>query len=517
MIVESNTFWGLISMRAEVTPDSLLMVDSGGRRLTFLALRDEAEAVAAALADRGVGAGSIVSWQLPNRVEAVVLSAALARLGAIQNPVVSIAREREVGFGVRQLGTDMLVTTSRRRGFDFAAMAENIRSTVPELDVLVVEEELPRGDRSNLRDAPRDDLSPAEQPVRWVLYTSGTTSDPKGARHTDASLIASGRNIAGRLRMTADDRNAIVFPFAHIGGLSFLLGDLITGASSILVERFDAEAVILLSREGVTLAGSGTPFNLAYLKVQEDCPDRPIFPRVRAFPGGGATRPAVLHRRMKDVFGGAGIISGYGLTETGSLAMADVDDPDELLAGTEGRAYPNTDLRIVKADGTVAGTGEVGEIRARGPQLMRGYVDSTWDSVFDENGFFRTGDLGSVDGGGNLRIIGRLKDIIIRKGENISPREVEELLAEHADVDDVAVVGLPDPASGERCCAVLVASDPDRPPELPALVGFLLGRGLTKQKLPEQLEVVAALPKNSSGKVMKHVLQAKLAGADGQP
>ncbi|KAA2261201.1 AMP-binding protein [Solihabitans fulvus] len=503
MAVTASTYWGLVEQRAARTPDDVLAVDEQDRTITFGALRDRAERVAAGLAERGVTGARPVSWQLPNRIEAIVLTTALARLGVVQNPIVVSGRAREVGFAVRQLGSRLLVTTSTWQGFDYAAMAHGIADTVPHLDVLVVDDELPQASPSPLPQAPTGDA------VRWILYTSGTTADPKGARHTDASLLASGRNIADRLRMGAADRNAIVFPIAHIGGLSFLIGDLMTGASSILVERFGPAAVATLARQGVTLAGSGTPFNLVYLQVQEVAA-APIFPAVRAFPGGGATRPAWLHERMKRVFGGAGVVSGYGLTETGSLTMADVEDPDSVLAATEGRAYAGTDLRIVGQDGRLRDPGEEGEICARGPQVMQGYVDASLDTAFDADGYFHTGDLGVLDAAGNLRVSGRLKDVIIRKGENISARELEELLARHQSVADVAVVGLPDEETGERCCAVVVAATGQRP-NLATLCEFLLDCGMARHKLPEQLELVDRLPKNSSGKTMKHVLRSDLA------
>jgi non-ribosomal peptide synthetase component E (peptide arylation enzyme) len=189
-----------------------------------------------------------------------------------------------------------------------------------------------------------------------------------------------------------------------------------------------------------------------------------------------------------------------------------VRDGDEKLANTEGRPTRGVEVRVVKLDGAPAAPGEEGELRVKGPMLFRGYVDPTLDAdAFDGAGFLRTGDLGYLDPDGYLVISGRVKDIIIRKGENISAQELENLLFLHAEVADVAVIGLPDPACGERACAVVVPSDPAAPPTLEALTAFLRTQGLMPQKLPEQLALVDAIPRSPTGKVPKHELRAQFA------
>ena len=509
-MIRADSVWDLVEKRADATPDGLLATDDRGERMTFAQFRTRAEEVAAGLYRLGVGADTPVSWQLPTWTTSLVLAGALARLGAVQNPIIPLNRAREVGFIVRQLASELLIVPSVWRGFDFAEMAEQIKRDNPQLEVLIADRELPVGDPGELPPVP---TVATEPPVRWVLYTSGTTADPKGARHTDRSLMHSAYGMCERMRMTAADRNAIAFPFTHIGGLTLLFGDLIVGSASILLETFTADSIRVLAREGVTLAGSGTPFNLAYLKAQHEQPDRPLFPDVRAFPGGGSSRPPEMHRQMKDTFGGIGVMSGYGLTESGFLAFADADDPDDALAETEGRAYPGCELRIVGPTGELLGPGEEGEICARGPMIMRGYVDSALDDAFDSDGFFHTGDLGTLDADGFLRITGRLKEIIIRKGENISAREVEDLMYSHPAVGECVIIGLPDRSTGERCCAVVVLADGVEALTLDELREHLRARGLSMHKIPEQLEIVDALPKNATGKVTKRVLQAQYADA----
>ena len=205
-----------------------------------------------------------------------------------------------------------------------------------------------------------------------------------------------------------------------------------------------------------------------------------------------------------------GIVSGYGMTECPVFTMNTVRDPDEKLAETEGRAAEGVELRLVRLDGEPAGPGEEGEIRVRAPQLCRGYLDAVLDeSAFDEGGFLRTGDLGRLDADGYVVITGRTKDVIIRKGENISAKEVEDLLYEHPKVADVGVIGLPDPASGERVCAVVACRDAGDPLGFDEMVAFLESRKLMRQKIPEQLELVDEVPRNPTGKIVKHELCAR--------
>jgi non-ribosomal peptide synthetase component E (peptide arylation enzyme) len=275
------------------------------------------------------------------------------------------------------------------------------------------------------------------------------------------------------------------------------------------VAAFDpGQTIPLLARQGVTQAGAGTAFHQAYLAAQRAAPGRPLFPRIRAFPGGGAPKPPGLFYDLKRELGGA-ILSGYGLTECPVVAMNRVGDRDEKLAGTEGRPNPpEAEIRVVRSDGAPAAAGEEGELRLRAPQLFRGYLDASLDAeAFDAAGFFRTGDLGRVDSEGYLTITGRLKDVIIRKGENISAREIEDLLYTHPKVADAAVIGLPDPALGERCCAVVACRS--EPLGFQEMVEFLAAHQLARQKIPEQLEIVDSVPRNAAGKLEKRALRER--------
>jgi acyl-CoA synthetase (AMP-forming)/AMP-acid ligase II len=510
--LSAPTLWQLIEARARATPAALCAVDMRGRRMSFADFRDRARAAAAGLAELGIGAGTPVSWILPTRIEAMVLAAALARLSAVQNPILPMYRAREVGFVTRQTGARWLLVPRRFRGFDYEAMAREL-AAARDLAILAVDDALPVGDPSRLAPAPA-----AADPVRWLYYTSGTTADPKGARHSDATLGAAAAGMTRAFALGPADRAALVFPFTHVGGCLWLMASLLSGAASLVAETFDDAAIEFFAEHGVTCAGAGTVFHQAYLAAQRRRGGRRLFPAVRACPGGGAPKPPGLHADVKRELGGVGIVSGYGLTECPAVAMNTIACGDDKLARTEGRAHPaGAEIQIVGPDGQPRGPGEEGEILVRGPQLCKGYVDGALDcDAFSAHGFFRTGDLGTLDADGYLTVTGRLKDIIIRKGENISAKEVEDLLYEHPKVADVAVIGLPDPVLGERCCAVVAARAADAPLGFDEMVAYLAGRGLMKQKIPEQLELVSEVPRNPSGKIEKRALRARFSPPPGE-
>ncbi len=508
-MIEARSLWQLVECRADATPDALFVVDEEDRSLSFASFRDAALRCAAGLYAYGIGAGTAVSWVLPTSVDALVLMAALARLGARQNPILPIYRRREVGFVCRQSHAAWLFVPAIFRGFDYADMAREIASELPELVVSVVEGALPDDDPAGLPPVVAPASTPEEAPVRWLFYTSGTTSEPKGALHTDATLLGPGRSLVRVCSLESDDRIALVFPITHIGGTSWIAASLLSGAGCISIAAFDpATSIDVLAHHGVTQGLAGTAFHQAYLAAQRERGGR-LFPRIRSFPGGGAPKPPALHDEIKRELGGVGIVSGYGLTEAPILTMNTVHCPDEKLAYTEGRTATGVELALVKMDGRLVGPGEEGEIRAKGPQVFRGYLDDSLDrEAFDDEGFFRTGDLGRLDDDGYLTITGRLKDVIVRKGENVSAKEVEDLLYTHAKVSEVAVVGLPDATRGERVCAV-VAGPAGDPLGFDEMVEYCKAFGLMNQKIPEQLEVVDALPRNPTGKVLKQALRSR--------
>jgi acyl-CoA synthetase (AMP-forming)/AMP-acid ligase II len=514
--VDGGSLWELVERRAAATPDALAAIDEDGRTLTWAEARTGAERAAAGLAHLGIGAGDVVSWQLPTWLESKLLVLALARLGAIQNPMLPIYREREVGFITRQAKSKLLIVPSTWAGFDFEAMARGIAAQIAaeggHLQVLVADKALPQGDPASLPPPP----DPSVDAVRWYFYTSGTTADPKGAQHTDRTILASALGMNACLEVTEHDKNAVVFPFTHIGGIGWLFSALVVGFPTVYIERFDpVRTTQLIKEHDVTMAGAGTPFHMAYLAAQRQLPEgEQLFPNVRVYCGGGAPKPPQLHYDIKAEMGGVGIVSGYGLTEAPIIAMGTIHDTDEQLANTEGRAPGATQLRAVTIEGKEAGIGEEGEIRVKAPQLMKGYLDSSLDvDAFDEDGWFKTGDLGRIDAEGMVTITGRVKDIIIRNMENVSAKEVEDILFTHPAIADVAVIGVPDARTGERVCAVVVPQDPEHPITFADMVAHCREQGLMTQKLPERLEIVDALPRNPTGKVLKFQLKDRFGGS----
>jgi len=497
-----KTLWQLVTERAALTPDKTMAIDEQGRTLTFGEYLAWSERAAAGLAGRGIGVGTNVSWILPSRFEALVLAAALSRLGAVQNPILPIYRTREVAFIARQSGCRAIVVPGVFRGFDYTPMAAEATAGLS-VDIIVADPDLPEGDPATL--AP---YVPVFDELRWLFYSSGTTADPKGAKHSDHSMSAANVGMQWSMRVGPDDRAAVVFPITHVGGLVWLFNTMETGVELLMVEVFSpTDTPRWLGEHGVTCAGAGTVFWLSYLNAQRQLPaGEKLMPTVRIFNGGGAPKPKTLHHEMLAEMG-APVIGGWGMTESPINTMVHVDDPDEKKANTDGRACPDVQIRLV-IDGHECGPNEEGELRVKGPQVCLGYLDSSLDAeAFDEDGWFRTGDLGIIDDDGWVSITGRLKDIIIRKGENISAKEIEDLLHAHPAIADAAVIGLPDDRSGERACAVMVLK-PGHTLTLAEMIAYLREHQLSAHKIPEQLEIVASLPRNPTGKVLKKDLRA---------
>jgi cyclohexanecarboxylate-CoA ligase len=510
VIYEVGSMWELVEARAAASAERRMLVDASDRELTFGAFRDRCEVVAAGLYAMGVGPSTVVSWQLPTRIETVVLSTALARLGAVQNPIIHIYREREVAFALEQTGAEFFFVPGMWKDFDFVAMANAIGAGLAHPPTVVVAyDSLPEGDPATLPPPP----SPGDDEVRWIYYTSGTTSDPKGVRHTDTGLVTGGRGLAIAVELTQDDVGSIAFPFAHIAGPDYLVMVLANGCSSVLLESFAPDvAVEVFSRHGVTMAGGSTAFYMAYLNEQRKQPGTKIIPSLRLLSGGGAPMPPeVFYEVGREI--GVTVAHGYGMTEIPMICMGSPRDTDDQLANTVGKPVSGAEVRIVTLDEDDAPTGVDGEVRVRGPMVCKGYTDPELSvEAFDEEGFFRTGDVGHLRSDGHVVLTGRLKDIIIRKGENISAKEIEDLLYTHPKVGDVAVVGLPDRARGERACAVVETAKGAEALRFEEMVEHLRAAGLMRQKIPEQLEVVIALPRNDTlNKVLKYKLREELA------
>jgi acyl-CoA synthetase (AMP-forming)/AMP-acid ligase II len=428
----------------------------------------------------------------------------------VQNPVLHLYREREVAAVLRQSRPEFFLVPGVWRDRDFGEMARLLAADLdPAPQVLEVGAGLPTGDHSALPSPPDrgDD-------VRWLYFTSGTTSEPKGVQHSDRTLMAGGRGLAAALDMSPDDLGSIAFPYSHIAGPDYLLMMLAAGFGAVLVEAFvPAEAVAAYRELGVTMCGGSTAFYQMFLAEQRKSPDRPIIPTLRLMSGGGAAKPAEIFYDVRREMG-VRVVHGYGMTEVPMMAMGSPHDTDEQLAMTDGRPVVGAEIRIVRDDGSVADPGVEGEVRLRGEVVCLGYTDpAATAAAFDADGWFRTGDLGVLRPDGHLRLTGRLKDVIIRKGENISARELEEVLLGHPKVGEVAVIGLPDAERGELVCAVVEAATPGDELSEAEMRQWCETAGLMRQKIPERLEIVDRLPRNETlNKVLKFRLREQFGG-----
>ncbi|MGW7575818.1 class I adenylate-forming enzyme family protein [Streptomyces sp. NPDC054765] len=512
-----HTLWELVEYRARASRGAPMFFDGGGRSVSFDGVRDAALRVAAGFRELGIGAGSRVVWQLPTRIGTVIASLALARLGAVQTPVIPLHREREMGFILAESAAEFVLVPGRWRGFDHTAMVRKLAGDG--VRVVSVADGLPEGDPGALP-APAGAGTRAGREAggtTWIYYTSGTTSSPKGVEHTDATLLAGGIGLATALGMSADDIGSIAFPYAHIAGPDYVIAMLVSGFPAVILDSFEpGRAAAVYRRHGVTMAGGSTAFYQAFLDESQRCRQRQpqagrLIPSLRLLSGGGAPMPPELYAAAGRELGCA-IVHGYGMTECPMITMGTPYDSDEQLSRTVGKPVAGAEIRIARPDGSEAGTGESGEVTLKGAMLFRRYTDPMLTAgAFAADGAFRTGDLGYLRPDGHLVLTGRLKDIIIRKGENLSAQEIEDLVHTHPAVAEAAVIGLPDRERGERVCAVVTPAGPAGPAlTLDVLTAHLRAAGLMTQKLPEQLEIVGELPRGGPlNKVLKAVLRER--------
>jgi acyl-CoA synthetase (AMP-forming)/AMP-acid ligase II len=500
------TFWQQIEETAAHLPDYVLMEDEHGRSLTTADFRDECARVAAGLLAAGITPGTIVSWMLPTSIDTLVVMGALSRLGAVQNPIITMLREREVRYITNEARTEVLLHRTTFRGTDYAALVTPIADDIGFRTMAV--DTLPTGDPATL--PPPATAEPAR---RLLYYTSGSTSDPKGVWHSERSAMAGGSAWVAAMRPDGNDVYPVVFPVAHIGGIGMTTAALRGPYRMFVVEAWDPQRTPLAAAErGATLLGTALPFFRGYMDAQLAHGDLPLFPALRACVSGGAPKPDGLHDEVRATLGGCGVLGGWGLTEFPGASSAGPYDPDDMMAVTEGKLGPGVTMKVIAGDGHECGELEEGELRLRGLQAFLGYANPALDAdAFDEDGFVRTGDLGVVQPGGYVQITGRLKDIIIRNAENISATEIEDCLFLHPAVADVAVIGVPDPRTVERAVAVVQLAPGQSSFTLADVAQHCLDHGLAKWKIPEQLELVDAIPRNGMGKIEKPALRQRYA------
>lgn len=506
-----ETLADALKKSAERTPRRVLLID-GTHRIDCESLFRSASMLAQAMLARAP-AGSVISFMLPNWHEAAVIYLAATLAGMVVNPILPSLRDRELLFILQDVNSRMIFIPAAFRQHDYAAMLARVVTqldTPP--DVVVV-----RGDpagHSSYSALLRQNEQTAELPVRdpdavrMVLYTSGTTGRPKGVLHTHNSLHALLQQVRQHWLVDAGDRFLVPSPIGHIGGSIYAFeAPLLLGTTAVLMDRWDAdEAVRTIDNERCTHMAGATPFLEQILAAAKRTDTR--LPSLKVFICGGASVPPVLIRNAAAHFERAVVSRVYGSTEVPITTVGVTERSDAAhAADTDGRAG-FAEIKLIDHSSAPAGQGE---IYARGPQMLVGYLheEDEHDS-FDAEGFFRTGDLARWVDGNYLVVTGRAKDMIIRNGENISPKEVEDILAGHPQIAEVAIVGLPDARTGERACAVVVPKNAPGP-TVASLGEFLDGLRVARFKFPEQVVIWPALPKNDAGKVLKQQIRAMLA------
>ena len=453
-----------------------------------------------------MSADARVSWQLPTIHEAAMVLMALSRLGAVQNPIIPILRQREVSFIVGQTDADLLITPSTWRNFDYGTMARSVAAQQGCSNLEIERGRLPKGDPTTL--PPPPDGSGA--PVRFIYYTSGTTADPKGVKHTDETVMFAATALV--LMSDCHEVVPVTYPFSHIGGVAQMVASLYTGRGSSCTRNSIPYEVRSIWRHRVQPSWVAHCCRFRPTRTPNGRTGKSLCFRTFGTLLRGAPRNhPTCSTNLKASFG-VPTLSSWGLTEFPMATVSFVEDLDEDLAIAEGCILPSADLKVVDPEGTTLGPEHEGELLIRGPQLFKGYVDDTLDpDAFDADGYFRTGDVGTVDTRGHVRITGRIKDVIIRNAENLSALEIENAVRRHPKVADVAVIGIPDRVTGERALAVIVLADDVTDLSLPELAEHCRSENLANQKIPERLEIVDELPRNSMGKVVKQELRKRFA------
>ena len=483
-------------------------------RLTWRDLARAAEAIARGLLARGVVKGDVVSFQLPNWWEFAAIHLACVRIGAVSNPLMPIFRQRELSFMVAHAESKVLIAPTRFRGFDHGKLALDLKRQLPALErVFLVggegEHSFEHALLAGMRDTPvRPGAVLEPNDIVQLLYTSGTTGEPKGALHTSNTLIGSTLTFAERMRLGADDVVFMPSPLAHQIGFEYgLLVSVLVGAPLVLMDVWNpVRAVALMEEHRVTYMFAATPF-LADLASFPGIESRAL-DDFRLFVASGAPIPPVLVRAAQEKLR-ASIVAGWGMTECGILTTTNLSG--HKVHESDGYPLPAEEVRIVDEKGGEALREQEGTLKVRGPGLFVGYLKRPQLYDVDAEGWFDTGDIARMDLEGYIRICGRKKDIIIRGGENIPVVQIESALYKMPQVSEVAIVAMPDDRLGERACA-FVALRPGERLTLKDVRTFLTDEGVAKQFWPERLEIIEQMPRTPTGKIQKFVLREMAKG-----
>jgi cyclohexanecarboxylate-CoA ligase len=516
--------WDAVTAAADRHPQKTALIDARGR-LTYQDLLRQSDDCAMGLLDLGVRRGDAVLVQLPNWFEFVVATLALERIGAVINPVAPIFRERELRAMLRLAAPVAAIFPSSFRGWDYATMFAELQSETPSLRWLIGidtpesqhitswQRLLEQGTNLAKYSHALQWLRPGPNDITELMFTSGTTGEPKGVLHTANTLNSAAAACIRDQCLTGDEVIHMASTLGHQTG--FLYGvrlPLLLGATAVYQERWDADAFIrLVDEEHITLTLGATPFLADTLRACRASGSR--VRSLRTFVCGGAPIPKPLADEVV-AYLACRLVPAWGMTEIAIVTSVQPADPPGKLVTTDGRRCPEMDISIRDSAGSELGPGQEGDLFARGSHTFVGYIQGRafTEQCFTSDGWLKTGDRATRDADGYIRITGRTKDIIIRGGENVPVKEIEDVLLRHPKVRNVALVGVSDPRLGELGCACIVL-EPGETLMLDELLTFLAEQQVTRQFWPERLEVMLELPITPSGKVQKFRLRDMLAGS----
>jgi len=523
-----RSFDEFLQQTIAATPGKLaLLADRADRaepkRLTYAELGDLVSRAAAALKQLGIGPRDVISVQLPNWWEFAVIALAAFRVGAVVNPLMPIFREHELSYMLDFAETKLLIVPKLFRGFDHEAMAQSLRSWLPKLQHVIAVD----GEGANSFDqallSGNERLGPpptgetgalgADQ-MAVLMFTSGTTGSPKGVMHCINTLLACNIALAGRFGLDANDTMLVCSPLGHMTGFAagMLLGFKI-GASLVFQDVWEPKrGIAIMANEGVTYSAGAATFLADMCEAVAAGAPKPA--QLRKFLCAGAPiPPALIERVYREL--DLKVCSLWGMTECLSGTLTEPERALEKSSKTDGRPLEGVAVKVLRMDGSPAAVGERGLLKVRGAQMFLGYYKRADMEAFDADGWFDTGDMAYMDDEGYIRVDGRIKDIIIRGGENVPVFDIENLLFKHPAVLSAAIVGYPDPRLGERACAFVVLR-PGQTLDLETVQALMAEHKVAKQYWPERVEIVADLPKTPAGKVQKYQLR-EIAKAFAEP
>ena len=521
----TDTVHDLLARRVEENPDKVFATD-GTRSLTFQELFDAGQRLAVGLHRHGLRRGDTAAVQLPNWVEFIQVLTALSRLGVIMVPIMPIYRREDVSYVLSNAGVRAVFTPAHFGKFGYLDMYLVLRQEHPELTIAVTRPDSSAQDIADADanvftlhqlEADTDDDSasaelgapPGPDDPFVIVYTSGTTSRPKGCVHTFNTYCAGARALVGPFGYTEADVQFGPSPIAHTTGLvTSVLVPMLTGAATHVMAKWDPVGGIEeIQRFGCTAAVTAPTF-LHTLLSDYDA-QRHDLSSLRLWTCAGAPIPAAVVKQAGATLPNIKVLSLYGRSENLVTTTCSVTDDVSRALTTDGRAMPGSQVKIVDGDGNEVPRGTEGDIAYRGPAHMIEYLANPGETaaLFTNDGFSKSGDLGKMTDDGYVRVTGRTKDIVIRGGMNISVREIEEHLAHHPALKAFSVVGMPDERLGEKVCCYLVTKPGHDTPTVEDLREYLLSQGMPIQKTPERVVVVDSLPMTATGKVLKHELR----------